>query len=1034
WRRVIGQAQAAGDLGLARTLADAAIEALPAEATPYVARGRVRLATGDQAGAHEDHVAALTRSSNLRDTLKEVDQTYRNSGLTTRLQDVRARVVSLRPGHSEHLLALGQSMLDAGRPSESRQVFQRYLVANPRGQLAVAETFREAGLFADALRHYERAFEPLNEDESRAALLAAAALLESRGEAFRMDAFVERYLIGGAQRGGASLSVVADAYVLVGRPDDALTWLEREEREDPAVEIPLRIARLRSAIGDADNARTAFERYLSLQSSARQRGRSHDLFRRATREVVNHYLARGDVGGARVTIDHAERVYGPKLRSPELAARVRVHQREPGQALGQLVDLSKGLDPTTRAARHTLVVELVGHGYLDEAIEATEIMLRAGWDDQLGLARVRLLARRGRGDAGVEAARTTRLERGRRWVGALGAVLVQEGEVAAGRAYLKTALVTPGTDAAELGLALGELARTAPEGVGGAEEPVLGALDPMRRRRAQVVAGLRQGNYTQAFDDAVWVLARSPVDHTMGEHALHALAQLQGEPTAGAVGWEARLETLMTLLEGRTGDRLTLYGRTVEALRTRDAPRLALAVLERWIAVAASDGRLRLKGLSLAYEGGDIETARRYGEGYLGVVGDTVRARLTLAEASARWFRPKQARLHLAAISTDTQSHEVVRRMMLEGQLALLEGDLEGAKAAFERALSTSSEETHTRIIAAEMALALPDGAELASTLLGPVVGDDGAPFDALLLEATARWRLNNAPAGRAAWSRMRRRYPTQPAFDAALLQAVVGAGSGPALAELIRAARVRDGVSAAALAEAVLDALSDGSASSSQRKATAPLVRRLVAEASAQNRPSSPRVARLWGRLAVLIGNPTEATQALEAAWSRRPDSATNAALLALHLAKTAQAESPEGLAQAERVSALAMTLGAEPRATVPSLPVKRAGRAPAVPHGDPRTSAYSIARATALVARSAVQQRKAAIAPATQSVSEAIRLLDSEQPERLVLRYALGRLGVATGDTIAARAAFTLCAQREWVQHRPGPCGRALRTAPLL
>lgn len=871
WLDISKELLGAGEPTLAVRLLDAALADDPGNAVLFALRGRARLAAGDLDGAHGDFIEALSRALSLRDVLDVIEQAYREGLHGDRLLDLQTRVLALAPGRSEHLVALGQSMLAAGKLAEGRQLLERYLAENERGQLAVAEAFRATGYLDLALEHYERAFEQLSADDAKAALDRVAELLAARGEARRLDPFVRLYLV--SPRGGtAPITAVGEALLRVGRPTDALTWLERADRETPTPASAEALALVRDALGDHDGARADLLRYVQRQAGER-RGRTGLAVNTIETLALERYLASGRFAGALDLAERATASFGDDMGQTFIRARAWLMAGRTAAAMDLALSAPTNLLRAQRDAlpvARTLVVALEERGLVPEAIALLDHLLEAGWDRGFALARLRLVARAGRlADAEREALAIV-AESGRTSEAAVGKALAVEGVPGLAAPHLWEALaVAQGPAVASVALRLLRVEQR----LGRAPEAVI----------PKIVAGARLAR--EDLRERGLVEARLWFAAGDAKRASAALAPLIAAASPGDDLWPmtasvaaaahdpAPLVALTKKLGGQPGVR-----DRVGAWLAQADPVVGLGVLDVLLASDGANVKLWLAGLRLALDAGDAARQQRCEAAIRQHLGDRPAAHLALARVFVDHLAADRAARELAAITepSDPERNEIA---WLELRMALAAGDAQAVGARATAFVETSPDEPTARVLAAREVLGGGGSPALALELLDRPLREETPAREALELAVRAAYRAGDRAAARAHLARLRAAYPTSTQLGE-LLVAAVEAGDVESVGPLVAAMQVDPRFGARHVAAALTRALGPSS-SATVRDAVAGELERVT--------PALPvcdlTLVGAWAALAEARGDRPAGARAYEEALVACPQSAGLANNLAWYL-----------------------------------------------------------------------------------------------------------------------------------------------------
>lgn len=861
WFGVSKELLGAGYPAAAVRVLDAALTDEPGEATLFAQRGRARLAAGDREGAHADFVEAISRATALRDVLDVIEGAYREGLHGDGLLDLETRVLALAPGRSEHLVALGQASLAAGKLASARQLFARYLAENDRGQLAVAEAFRGAGYLDLALDHYQRAFEQLSPEEAPAALARVADLLAQRGEAGRLDPFVRLFVASASGPRGATVGAVAEALLTVGRPADALAWFERADREAPTPASAEQLAIVRDAMGDHDGARRDLLRYIERQGGER-RGRTALAVNTIQTLAIERYLASGRFTEALDLAERASASFGDDLGQTFIRARALLIAGRTAAAVDLALSAPVNLLRAQRDALPTarnLASALEERGLVAEAIALLDHLLEAGWDRGFALARLRLMARAGRlGDAREEALAIV-AESGRTSEAAVGQALAAEGVPRLAAPHLWEALAaTQGPGVAAVALRLLRVEQR----LGGAPGDVI----------PRILAGarlVREDVREQALlAGRLWLAAGEPARAAAAMAALTAVAAPGDDlwpvtsAAAAAAHEAAPLVALARQIIGQSGVRARVI-----AWLSRAEPRTGAAVLDVLLGSDGANVTLWLLGLGLALDLGDAERERASVEAVRRVLGDTSAAHLALARVFVDHLAPERAARELAAVASPSDP-ERAERAWLELRMALVAGDAAVAAARARAFVEAAPDEPAARVVAARQVLEGGGVPALALDLLEPLLDGATPPRGALEVATRAAYRAGESAEARGHLARLRAAYPTSAQLDE-LLAAAVRAGDAEEVRPLVAAIQVDPRFQARHIVAALGGALEGAS----------PAVREAVAAELARVAPALPAcdlsLVGAWAALAKARGDVPGGARAYEQALAACPESA---------------------------------------------------------------------------------------------------------------------------------------------------------------
>ncbi len=878
WERVIGDVRADLSSEDAKGLIAQGLERFPGAHRLLALRGKVHLLEGQAELAFRDFAEALARAPSPRDVLDALEPMLERMSLFERLAELEARALSLTPGRADMTLMLGKALTAAGKVDAAGQVFQRVLGETDRAHGLVAEAWLSAGHLGAAIDAWAK-LEPTTADDALTMLDNVATALGRRGEGARLDTFVRLYLQ--ALRGVTAppLGPIAVAHQKVGRPGDALVWLERAEREAPSADTALWAMRLRLAMGDRAGALVAAERAVARKVAQSTTARNASgPFVGALDAVVSELIAGGQGELARELVTRVAATHGASSATRLLGARALLAAGEIG---GALAELAGPIEPWRQQRElmsvvQATLVDLVAHGQLEPALALVEAALEVGQERELWVAAIRIAARAGYPARAVAAAERLVASHPAMNGWLAGDVLASERLARAAEVTLREALGQGLGDAqlkqAALALTLmrgGDLA--ALEGVIG-EIPRL-AEDKLERALVEgfVAAALPDARGPErALQALMPILGRAALDPALVQLAALMASFAGSEEGDVAASDAARARALDALVArlGRGGPDETKLRLEIGAYLTKvRRPEAALVVYDRLLPSGGGDGALALEVFTTALAVGDEARARRWADKALGRVPSTAppTLRARFAEAAARYGAAT-----LAEELDAEAAAESWRRAEVRARLALWRDELGAFREAIEQRLMTSPDEAVARVQAAELVLVtrVVEGDASASRwreealrLLAPLTGEEEAPAAALELAAVAS---GDGVAAAGLLARLRARYPEATGRPLLAVWAAVARGHEGGLAAVMQG--LAPAPRRAALLEVLRARLAGGLGPVSAE------VGRAIVREIERAPPNEPSAVGLEVALAALMGTPAAAVRAAEAAVGRAP------------------------------------------------------------------------------------------------------------------------------------------------------------------
>lgn len=788
WDRVVGDVRANQRPDIAERLVTTGLERFSGAHRLLVLRGRVRLSAGLADAAFEDFAEALARAPSPRDVLDPLEPVLERASQFERLSRLEARALSLTSGRADHSLQLGRALLAAGRVDEAAQVFERVAAESDRAQGALATAWFKGGYLGNALDAWGRALEATTTEELVATLEQVAGALASRGEAGRLELFVQLYLQALRGTDSAPLLPIAAAWKRVGRPDRATVWLERADRETPSPDSALMLMRHRLDLGDRRGALAAAERVVTRRVALAQPGRTGSaVVGPALEPVASELILRGDPELARDLAGRTAAVHGESSAVRLVRARALLASGDAAAALGEL---AYDLEPIKQARDLTGLVravldELVIRGHLEAALGFALKALEGGAERELLLGAARIAARAGHAPVAVALMRRLAVTQAAPNAWLAGDVLASERLPRSSAAPLAAALM-PGPSGSALQRAA--LAAALANGERIADLPGLGARIPRlgedRIERAliegYVASALPEaGGPAHAVDALMPALRAGVIDPAIVNLAV-AMASL--------AGGEATAQVLAALRFG-TVDRTRLglqVGRYLAEIGRLDA---ALQVFDALLESDGGDGELALEVFGYALGAGDEARALRWAEKALGAgpEGNTATLRSLFADKAAALGARGVASSLLEGEGADSW-----RGSWTRARLALGGGDREGFRAAFTRALSLAPDAAVMRVEAATWMVtsggdagARDAWAGEVQQVLEPLLAGENAPAAALELAFCASV---DAAAARGVLARLQAHYPGALRFPRAMLRAALMLGDPESAARVLAA------------------------------------------------------------------------------------------------------------------------------------------------------------------------------------------------------------------------------------------------------
>lgn len=883
WERVVGDVRTSLRPDLAAHLVTDGLERFPGAHRLLVLRGRVLLSSGRPEAAFEDFAEALARAPSVKDVLDPLEPVLERGLQLERLARLEGRALSLVPGRAELSVQLGRSLLLAGRVADAAQVFGRVAAETDRAHGPLAAAWFQGGYLEAALDAWTRAFDGASEEAAALALEQVASALAARGEASRLEPYVQLYLQGLRGADTPALLPIAAAWRTVGRPEVAKTWLARADEEAPSPESSLALMRLLLDEGDLEGGLVAAVRVVTRRIALAPSGRvGSAIVGPALEPVVLELIERGQPRLARELARRIAAAHGESTATRLLGARAML---EEGDAASSLGELTRELEPLRQHREligplRGVLTALEARGHLDAALDLALRALEGGVERELALAASRLAVRSGQSPLAIAQLRRLAVTQPalNAWLG--GDVLASERMARSSREPLGIALTSGIAGSALMRAALAATLT----GASDLDGPAGLATRIPRLREDRIERALVEGFVESARPDpgaparavsALLPALRSGVIDPAMANLAAAMAALVGESALNEVIAALRVGTVDRVRQG------VQLGRYLAGVGRSEA---ALAVFDGLVATEGGDGELALEVFTLALAAGDDARAMRWARAALGPEGEGASVlRLRLVDAAATLGAHEVARALL-----DAEPAASWKKSWALARAALDARAQEPFVAAVDEAVALAPDAAVMRVEAVAWLTAVvgcgPGGSErarwheAARRLLAPLLASGDASARALEL---AFCTSPDAAAAGAALDRLAAHYPGPPLGAAALVQGALAFGD-PTLAA--RATAAIPPAARRSMLVAELDALLAG------QRTLAPALSGWIDGEVASAAPNEPTAVALEVLLARHRGDARGAARAAELGARRAPWSTPLALLHAHTLAATRQ------------------------------------------------------------------------------------------------------------------------------------------------
>jgi tetratricopeptide (TPR) repeat protein len=321
------------------------------------------------------------------------------SGLRTFEEALKAieQAIQLDPDRGATYTDLANIELAQGRRAQAEAAFLRATELSPndaRSHLGLGIFYSSLGRTADAERAFVQAWklEPENVLTNR----FLAATLFATGRRAEAEPYLRR--IADGSRGLDGALALADYYLLMRRPKEAIDYLENLESGRAVPDVTLRLARAYAALGDRAKAHSLVDQVLAANAKLGaahlakgqlllQDGQRDDAFaaiRTATAldpasadaqfALGRLYAARDDRAAAQAAFREVLRI-NPRATSAQVRLAALQAQSQPNEAV-RTADEAARNEPTSLAARLALIRGLIGAKDLSRA-EREMMKLRA---------------------------------------------------------------------------------------------------------------------------------------------------------------------------------------------------------------------------------------------------------------------------------------------------------------------------------------------------------------------------------------------------------------------------------------------------------------------------------------------------------------------------------------------------------------------------------------------------------------------------------------------------------------------------------
>ncbi len=304
------------------------------------------------------------------------------SGLTSfeEALDAIDQAIKLDPSRGTTYTDLGQVQLAQGQRDQAQAAFSKAVQLAPkemRTLLALANFYWSTGRPKEAEGAFEQALtvEPANVDANK----FMAAFKFSTGRRLEAEPYLRR--IAAASSGPDGTLALADYYILIERPKDAISTLQSLKSLQNLTDVKLRLARAYSADGDRTKAFELVDQVLSgngKDAGAQllrgqllwQEGRRDEAFlaiqtatsiaplsAEAQFELGRAYASRGDRQAAQIAFTEVLRI-NPRATAAQLHLAMLQSQTRPNEAVRTAEDASRN-DPGSLFTSLALVRSLI---------------------------------------------------------------------------------------------------------------------------------------------------------------------------------------------------------------------------------------------------------------------------------------------------------------------------------------------------------------------------------------------------------------------------------------------------------------------------------------------------------------------------------------------------------------------------------------------------------------------------------------------------------------------------------------------------
>ena len=788
---------------LAVRLIDEGMERWPNHSELQVLRGNYLLGVGRKDAAERDFSDALAKSASVAATMKEIRRLLGTSTHQALLARMEKLARAFQPGRVDGYLTLGAVMAASGNYAEAKRAFTRYLDKNPRGHLKVARAYGD-NQSQEALKHYQYV-DLRTTSVGIKVLKEVAKLLADAGDVDRMAVFIRRFLLQ-AERPPEGFESISKIWLVLGKPQKAVEWLERAIEHGPSSVRYRKLAKLYAGLGEDERALSAFVSYVSslpLRPSGRRTSfRGIQSFENAVIEVLGFYLDRAAFDYGRRFLSRVDASEGgtPFL----IMSRALLHVRE-GRSQAALTLLSRhakklqGVQP-----RHVeRLVRLFGTASLySEALSVMDMTRTGRTPGILGRIRLRFMARLGRTSELSLAVAQQVLGASADTQLSVALLLFSEGEYGEARRLLKSYLgrgLTKRRSEARYALlkANQHLGLPATQVTDANSDP--STSSPFRRASYRALNAHMSRQYESAMNSAMEALSYKSDDDDMVRVTVQA-GLLAGQDERLKPWIRARVKTELV---GSDSNLIQL--KIIRLLRSSYAPELESVALDALMEQTGFRPKVARHLVRASLRAGNPDKAEEVARDLLFRTGDAERERKRLMRVYLTEGYQDKATFLLELIAEKDGNHSTQHLLGHLG-VALADGQrTEDVRRMVQELCEQPNVTARELRLAAKLNEAHRGPAELTLTMLSHSVFQGEAAEEILRLRLRASWRAGSMAQARRLFQTLTKRFPPISSMDGLsayvdLVRECVWAADGEGLIAMVSMLETKTGDSLVAI------------------------------------------------------------------------------------------------------------------------------------------------------------------------------------------------------------------------------------------